>query len=189
MLPGDLYRIQAVAAQVQHHRQGEDYWAICAALQLYSRARCWSIWARVWSVLAGRSRSLLDLDAVRATGALTSGHHGGMRSVPIDLIRGTEGRCHDFDVGFWPLRSLCRERWVRIAAARLMRTPLPPVVLALVGDYYFVMDGHHRVSVARALGQTEIDAEITVYGFAGSLPWGPAVTADNVAFSRQAARA
>ena len=37
---------------------------------------------------------------------------------------------------------------------------LPPVVLYKVGDVYFVVDGHHRVSVAREQGQTFIDAEI-----------------------------
>lgn len=188
MLQGDSYQIQAAYAQIQNHQQGEEFWATCTALRLYRYARHRSRWAKVWSALTGQPRTLLDLDAVRAASTLGSCYYGGMRSVPIGLIRGSEGRCQDFDAGFRPLRSHCRERWVRIAAARLMRTPLPPVTLTLVGDRYFVLDGHHRISVARALGQTEIDAEVTVCEFAEPLPWEQAATARSPAFSRDAAR-
>jgi hypothetical protein len=188
MLPGDLYRIQAASAQFQHHRQGDEFWATCAALKLYRRARYRGIWEKVWSALTGQPRTLLDLDAVRAVGALQACYHDGVRSVAIDRIQGSEGRCHDFDAGFRPLRSHSRERWVRIAAARLRRTPLPPVTLTLVGDRYFVVDGHHRVSVARALGQTEIDAVVTVCEYAGPLPWEQAATARIPEFSRGTAR-
>ena len=38
---------------------------------------------------------------------------------------------------------------------------MPPVELLKVGDIYFVRDGHHRVSVARALGRADIDAYVT----------------------------
>ena len=37
---------------------------------------------------------------------------------------------------------------------------MPPVVLYKVGEIYFVVDGHHRVSVAREQGQLFIDAEV-----------------------------
>jgi ParB-like chromosome segregation protein Spo0J len=30
-------------------------------------------------------------------------------------------------------------------------------------DTYFVIDGHHRISVAKMLGQREIEAEVTVW--------------------------
>ena len=188
MLQGSSYQIQAAYAQIQNHRQGEEFWAMCKALRLYRCARHRSRWAKVWSALTGQPRTLLDLDAVRAVCALQACYHDGVQSVAINRIRGSEGRCHDFDVGFRPLRSHNKERWVRIAAARLMRTPLPPVTLTLVGDRYFVVDGHHRISVARALGQTEIDAEVTVCAFAGPLPWEQAAPAPSPAFSRDAAR-
>jgi hypothetical protein len=38
---------------------------------------------------------------------------------------------------------------------------MPPVDLVRVGQLYFVRDGHHRVSVARALGHTDIEALVT----------------------------
>ena len=186
MLPGDLYRIQAASAQIQHHRQGEEYWATCTALTLYRCARRRGRWAKVWAAFMGRPGTLLDFDAVRAACTLGSGYHAGMRAVPIGLIRGSEGRCQDFDAGFRPLRPDCRDRWVRIAVARLLRTLLPPVTLTLVGDRYFVVDGHHRISVARALGQTEIDGEVTVCEFAGPLPWEQPVPARFPVLSRVA---
>jgi hypothetical protein len=57
-----------------------------------------------------------------------------------------------------------------------MATPLPPVELIQVGDVYFVRDGHHRISVARMMGQDSIDAEVTVWETAGLLPWERAAT-------------
>jgi len=188
MLQGSSYQIQAAYAQIQNHQQGEEFWATRSALKLYRYARHRGRWAKLWSVLAGRPCILLDLDAVRAVSNLVACHYGGTRTVPIGLIQGSEGRCHDFDAGFRPMRSHNRERWVRIAAARLLRTPLPPVTLTLVGDRYFVVDGHHRISVARALGQTEVDAEVTVCEFAGPLPWEQAATARIPALSRETAR-
>lgn len=181
MFDGSLYQIQEAYTHLQNHQQGEEFWATCTALKLYRSACNRCLWAKVWSALTGRPCVLLDLDAVRAVCALRASYHGGLRSVAISRIRGSEGRCQDFDGGFRPLRSHNRERWVRIAVARLMRTPLPPVILTLVGDRYFVLDGHHRISVARALGQAQIDAEVTVCQFAGRLPWEQAVPARHLA--------
>jgi hypothetical protein len=62
-------------------------------------------------------------------------------------------------------------RWLRIAAARDQGKVLPPVVLVQVGDVYFVRDGHHRISVARALGQQDIEAQVTLWQVKGTLPW------------------
>ena len=69
------------------------------------------------------------------------------------------------------MHDRCRERWLRIATARWRGMPLPPVDLVQVRDCYFVQDGHHRISVARALGQTNIEARVTVWHVSGPLPW------------------
>jgi hypothetical protein len=55
-----------------------------------------------------------------------------------------------------------RERWERLAAAARRGEPIPPIDVRRVGDLHFVSDGHHRVSVARALGRKEIEARVTV---------------------------
>jgi len=91
--------------------------------------------------------------------------------VSVRDIRGSEGRCGDFDADFHPLQGRTRNRWVGIAAAREMGTPMPPVKLIRIGDLYFVRDGHHRISVARAMGQEAIEAEVTAWEVVGPLPW------------------
>jgi hypothetical protein len=125
--------------------------------------------------LTGRSRCLLDLGEIRH-GSYASAIEGNppgaeTRPVPIAQIVGSQGRCVDFDRDFHPLHDHNRERWLRIAAARQRGTLLPPVDLVQVGDLYYVQDGHHRISVARALGQLEIEARVTVWHVRGPLPW------------------
>jgi hypothetical protein len=80
--------------------------------------------------------------------------------VPLSKIVGTEGRDEDFDADFHPLNAHDRERWISVAAARRMGIILPAVDLLRVGDEFYVRDGHHRISVARMMGQVEIDARI-----------------------------
>lgn len=141
------------------------------ALHKHRDARVQAWWDRLLSALTGRSRSLLHLDTVRATCTIRRSHYAGMRSVPICQIRGSEGRCDDFDADFRPLQSHSRGRWVSVAVAQLKGVTLPAVDLIQIGDVYFVRDGHHRISVGRAMGQEIIDAEVTVWEVAGPLPW------------------
>ena len=58
------------------------------------------------------------------------------------------------------LNDRSRERWVSIATLRLSDRGLPAVILLQVGEEYFVRDGHHRISVARALGEAFIEAHV-----------------------------
>jgi hypothetical protein len=140
------------------------------ALCLYSMYG-WGLVRRLWSALTGRSNRLLDLAAVRRACDVRGRHFDGIRAVPLREIRGSEGRCGDFDAGFCPLKNHTEDRWVGIATARWMGRAMPPVELIRVGDVYFVRDGHHRISVARALGQKAIDARVTVWRVSGPLPW------------------
>jgi len=138
---------------------------------LYRRVRTRARWARLWSMLTGRSHSLLQLSAVEADCRVRSRHWAGTRTVPIRHIRGSEGRCGDFDADFRPLQEHSRDRWVGIATARERGRTLPPVELVQIGDLYFVRNGHHRISVGRAMGQEHIEAEVTVWEVVGPLPW------------------
>jgi hypothetical protein len=85
----------------------------------------------------------------------------GERVVPLEQIVGTVDRGRDFDRRFRPTSGRVRSRWEHIAAAVRRGEALPPVDLVQIGEIYFVEDGHHRVSVARALGLKEIDAYVT----------------------------
>lgn len=113
---------------------------------------------RLLAKIGGRSLRLLDLNEFRLRIDEGSRSYLGSQAVPIDRIRGSESRREDFDSNLRPLREHNRQRWVNIAVARLSGTPLPPVELIHVGGFYFIRDGHHRVSVARALGERFIDA-------------------------------
>jgi hypothetical protein len=143
------------------------------AENLYRRA-CSQNWlGQVWSALTGRSRHLLNLASVQATCSIGEHHYAGIQTVPISQIRGSgnTSRSMDFDVDFRPLRAHNKARWLGIAAAQQRGAKLPPISLIQVGGTYFISDGHHRVSVARALGHKEIEARVTVWQVAGSLPW------------------
>jgi hypothetical protein len=123
------------------------------------------------SVLSGHSRRLIDLAEVGVACTADAPRHVGMRTVPIDQIRGSQGRSNDFDRDSNPLQARTRNRWLGIARARRQGQTMPPVDLIRVRDVYFVQDGHHRISVARALGQLDIEADVTVWQVTGPLPW------------------
>lgn len=89
--------------------------------------------------------------------------YGGVTIIPLDQIRGSEGRVGDFDREFRPLKAHNAERWINIAIARMRGVPLPPVELVRVNDSYYVRDGHHRISVAKAFQQADIDAQVTTW--------------------------
>ena len=96
-------------------------------------------------------------EVIQALG-FVSEHSIGLKVVPLDLIVGTVDRGRDFDRRFRPTSRRVRSRWEQIATAMRRGESMPPVDLLRVGEIYFVRDGHHRVSVARALGRTDIDA-------------------------------
>ena len=83
-------------------------------------------------------------------------------TVNLAQIKGSvTDRHQDFDNQFRPLQNHTADRWISVAANS--HRNLPPVELMLVDGNYFVVDGHHRISVAKAIGQTEITANVTVY--------------------------
>lgn len=99
--------------------------------------------------------SLLDSQPLSSQGSTSR-----IVSIPIHQIKGTLGRSTDFDLGFNPLNETSRTRWISIMAAILRGISMPPVELVKASNSYYVRDGHHRISVAKALGQDAIDARI-----------------------------
>ncbi len=112
--------------------------------------------------IRGESSELLSYDEVRK---ILQAHEVGVRprleEVPLDKIVGSVGRYRDFNSAFLPKNEALEERWARVDAARETLVGLPPVDLIQVGDLYFVRDGNHRVSVARAHGEKSIEAYVT----------------------------
>ena len=88
----------------------------------------------------------------------------GVREIPIDAITATvePARARHFDHLFRPASGFTRGRWERLWIAEQRGEILPPISVVQVGEDYAVLDGHHRVSVARARGAITIDAVVDV---------------------------
>ncbi len=85
----------------------------------------------------------------------------GQQVITLDSIVGTVDRSREFDRRFRPTTQRVRPRWERIAVAQRRGEGMPPIDVYRIGDMHFVKDGHHRVSVARALGHKDINAYVT----------------------------
>jgi hypothetical protein len=109
------------------------------------------------------SNRLLSFDDVRREHAANNRLHRGTRVVEVDQIVGSVGRWRDFDRSFLPARASGGERWKRIDRAFQRGEDLPPVELYEIGDTYFVVDGHHRVSVARYHDVPTVEAAVAEF--------------------------
>jgi hypothetical protein len=130
----------------------------------FSRARR----RRALSRLSRRLRRLPDdvdqilpFDEVVAALGKVGERRLGLQTIPLDSIVGTVDRSREFDRRFRPTSRRLRQRWERIAKAMRRGEAMPPIEVYRVGDMHFVVDGHHRVSVARELGWDMIDAYVT----------------------------
>ncbi len=97
--------------------------------------------------------------ATKALGTQGWSQHGPVE-VPVDQVVGTAARTDEFDRKFRPRFSRLRARWQSVADAVSADRTLPPVELVQMGEMYFVVDGHHRVSVARALDRPTVTAQV-----------------------------
>ena len=117
----------------------------------------------VQGALTRRSRRLLSLDQVLAAAGLEGKSFGGVHEIPLDKVVGSaaaDAKAADFDPGFLPVNRRIRDRWTRIYTAMVEGDELPPIDVYKLDDYYYVIDGHHRVSVARNLGRDTINARV-----------------------------
>ena len=126
----------------------------------FSRARFKAFLNGVQAALTGQPGTLLSYDQVKEKLRIGGPVYRGIQVVEVKRIVGSLNRYQQFDRAFLPKRSDSAERWQRIDRAFYEDISLPPVVLYKVGEVYFVVDGHHRVSVAREQGQVFIDAEV-----------------------------
>lgn len=151
-----------IAATISQHGLDKDspMEARRKAIKLFSRMLFNARQRSLWLALRGRQNRLQDLNAIAKIAERKATLHSGIVTVPLNKIVGSEGRSNDFDSTFAPLAAHDRDRWAGIAVARKLGVPLPPVELIQVADEYFVRDGHHRISVANAVGQVEIEAQI-----------------------------
>jgi hypothetical protein len=109
-----------------------------------------------------RDRSGRRLEVYCRVRSGRSGALGAIREIPLDAIGGTlePSRALQFDGAFRPVSGSARKRWERVWLAEDRGAVLPPISVVRIGDRYAVLDGHHRVSVARARGALTIDARV-----------------------------
>jgi len=106
---------------------------------------------------------MLVLEDIAEAKNLSNRRFAGSKTVAVRDIHGTVDRDGDFDYHFAPLKVSDEQRWCKVATAMLRGIGLPPIELIQVDDEYFVKDGHHRISVARALGFAYLDAVVEVW--------------------------
>jgi hypothetical protein len=109
------------------------------------------------------SNRLLSFDDVRRELVAYNRRYRGRRVVEVDEIVGSVGRWRDFDRAFLPATTSLGEKWKRIDRAFQRGEDLPPVELYEIGDAYFVVDGHHRVSVARYHDVPTVEAAVAEF--------------------------
>ena len=115
---------------------------------------------RDWVLRRSAHGHVLSFEEARGALARWSQVYRGMRTVEIEKIVGSVGRCRDFDSSFLPVKVSMSGRWGRVDQAYHRGVELPAVSLYKIGETYFVRDGNHRVSVARYHGVVAIDAEV-----------------------------
>src|SRR6266511_5643487 len=114
-------------------------------------------------MLTGRAERLRSIEPVLRAAGMEGRAFGGVQEIPVDKIAGSvapDVKTGDFDPRFLPLNRRMRERWTRIYQAMVEGDELPPIDVYRVDGRYYVIDGHHRVSVARSLGRPMINARI-----------------------------
>jgi len=127
----------------------------------FSRARTKAIFFQIQNFLNTDRDKLLSFNDVKDILKPKNEVYRGNQTVPIKMIVGSEGRYHDFNKFFLPKKEHLRYRWQRVDEAHIKDIILPPIQLYEIGGAYFVRDGNHRVSVAKAQGVEFIDAVVT----------------------------
>ena len=126
----------------------------------FDRARLQADWEQVLARLTGKSVDLIAYEEVRQKLNTQITPHRTLKDIPIDAIVGSVGRATDFTRKFYPLRDNDAVRWERVREVAETEG-VQPIEAYQIGEAYFVADGNHRVSVARQMGATHIEAYVT----------------------------
>jgi len=137
-----------------------EYNSLPQAEEDFSKARNKALFNEIQHLLSPEEASLISLNDVKQLIKPINETYVGMKVIPIDKIIGSEGRYKDFDNHFFPKSSFLKTRWEHVDQAAINAIELPPIKVYELAGVYFVRDGNHRVSVAKARGIEFIDAEV-----------------------------
>ncbi len=133
------------------------------ALEDFRKARSKAGLQDLWATITGQSSELLPYDEITQKLHAVGLSSKGLQEIPVDAIVGSVNRYQDFNHNFLPLHNEDRQRWASVKAA--MTSPgsagLPPIRVYKLGDAYFVLDGNHRVSIAKEMGIDTVEAYVT----------------------------
>ncbi len=141
------------------------------------RARRKVLYQEVVCFLKQCSVDLFSSEDVRSRLRLIQRTERGLQEIPLDRIRGSVGRYDDFTSAFLPRKEHLRQRWERVDVA-MKAGKTPPIDVYQVGESYFVIDGNHRVSIARQSRLQTIEA--FVWEFQTSFGLGPEADIDEL---------
>ena len=131
------------------------------AVRDFKRARKAASMQQLMAKLQGKSSDLLSYEEVCTQLKSTGVEEKGIQEIPLDAIVGSVGRYADFTRGFMPKKDNDEERWTGVKTAVMDMKGMRPIDVYQIGEIYFVIDGNHRVSVARQLGTKTITARVT----------------------------
>ena len=149
-----------------------------ASRETFNAARRRGFMQDILADLSGRSDNLLSFSEVqqhlRLSEPIDDVTH---EEIPLERIVGSVGRYRDFNRAFLPRAQIDPERWMRVDGLR-RRAELPPIDVFQIGEVYFVRDGNHRVSVARARKDKTIRARVVK--IPTRVPLGPDTSPDDL---------
>jgi hypothetical protein len=131
-----------------------------SAVKAFRQARWRADLQKLWARLTGQSSELLCYYEVRDLLLPDARFTVSREEIPLASIAGSVERCTDYTPDFSPLQDSHQDRWTSVKRAFAGTRDLPPIRVYHAGDVYFVIDGNHRVSVARHLGRTHIAAYV-----------------------------
>lgn len=130
------------------------------ALEDFHSARRKAVLGEALSRLTGKNSRMIPYDEVRTQLGAIETPKRTLKEIPLDSIVGTVGRYQDFNRKLLPLNPDDSDRWARVRTAVNDPLGLPPIEVYQIGDAYFILDGHHRASVAREYGSKHIQAYV-----------------------------
>ncbi len=131
------------------------------AIQDFHSARQKASLREIIARITGDNTELLSFDEVRQKLRAQILPKQVLKEIPLASIIGSVNRYQDFTRDFLPSKNINEQRWAKIELASYGSMGLPPIEVYQIGEVYFVSDGNHRVSVAKQLGATQIQAYVT----------------------------